>query len=46
MPNNNLGRVGFRVIRFGARSTFIRVAARMVAMPPHAARYIEVLQAM
>ena len=39
-------RVGFRIARFGACSAFTHVAARMVAKPPVAARYIEVLQTM
>ena len=37
-------RVGLRIARFEACSTFTRVAAHMVAKPPKAARYIEVLQ--
>ena len=37
-------RVGFRIERFGACSAFTHVAARMVAKPPLAARYVEVLQ--
>ena len=37
-------RVGLRIARFEACSTFTRVAARMVAEPPRAARYTEVLQ--
>ena len=37
-------RVGLRVARFEACSAFTRVAARMVAEPPKAARYTEVLQ--
>ena len=36
-------RVGFRIARFGACSAFTRVAARMVAKPPVAARCIGVL---
>ena len=39
-------RVGFRIERFGACSAFTGVAARMVAEPPLAARYIGVLQTM
>ena len=38
--------VGFSIARFEACSTFTRVAARMVARPPTAARSIGVLQAM
>ena len=38
--------VGFRIERFGACSAFAHAAARMVAKPPVAARYIEVLQTM
>ena len=38
--------VGFRIERFGACSAFTHVAARMVAKPPLAARYIGVLQTM
>ena len=37
-------RVGLRVARFEACSAFTRVAARMVAEPPRAARYTEVFQ--
>ena len=37
-------RVGLRIARFEACSAFTRVAARMVAEPPKAARYTEVLQ--
>ena len=37
-------RVGFRITRFEACSAFTRVAARMVAEPPLAARCIGVLQ--
>ena len=39
-------RVGFRITRFGACSTFAGAAARMVTEPPMAARYIGVLQTM
>ena len=39
-------RVGFRITRFEACSAFTGVAARMVAEPPLAARYIGVLQTM
>ena len=39
-------RVGFRITRFEACSAFTHVAARMVAKPPLAARYIGVLQTM
>ena len=35
-----------RLYRFGACSTFARVASHMIAMPSHAAPYIEVLQDM
>ena len=37
-------RVGLRIARFEACSTFTRVAARMVAKPPRAARCTGVLQ--
>ena len=39
-------RVGFRIARFGACSTFAHAAARMVAKPPVAARCVGVLQTM
>ena len=45
-PSPFLWRVGFRITRFEACSAFTRVAARMVAKPPLAARYIGVLQTM
>ena len=45
LPRKNR-RVGFRITRFEACSAFTRVAARMVARPPKAARFTEVLQAM
>ena len=43
-PSPLFRRVGLRVARFEACSAFTRVAARMVAEPPKAARYTEVLQ--
>ena len=43
-PSPLFRRVGLRVARFEACSTFTRVAARMVAEPPKAARCTEVLQ--
>ena len=43
-PSPIFRRVGLRVARFEACSAFTRVAARMVAEPPRAARYTEVLQ--
>ena len=43
-PSPLFRRVGLRVARFEACSAFTRVAARMVAEPPKAARCIEVLQ--
>ncbi len=43
-PSPGCRRVGFRITRFEACSAFTRVAARMVAEPPDAARYIGVLQ--
>ena len=45
-PSPFLRRVGFRITRFEACSAFTGVAARMVAEPPLAARYIGVLQTM
>ena len=39
-------RVGFRIARFEACMAFTQVAARMVAKPPWAARYVGVLQTM
>ena len=45
-PSPFLWRVGFRITRFEACSAFTHVAARMVAKPPLAARYIGVLQTM
>ena len=45
-PSPKNRRVGFRITRFEACSAFTRVAARMVARPPKAARFTEVLQAM
>ena len=45
-PSPLSGRVGFRITRFEACSAFTGVAARMVAKPPLAARYVEVLQTM
>ena len=36
-PSPKFRRVGFRIIRFEACSTFTRVPARMVAEPPSAA---------
>ena len=43
-PSPLFGRVGLRIARFEACSTFTRVAARMVAKPPRAARCTGVLQ--
>ena len=43
-PSPLFRRVGLRVARFEACSTFTRVAARTVAEPPKAARCTEVLQ--
>ena len=43
-PSPLFGRVGLRIARFEACSTFTRVAARMVAEPPRAARCTGVLQ--
>ena len=43
-PSPKSRRVGFRKARFGACSAFAGTAARMVAKPPVAARYVEVLQ--
>ena len=43
-PSPLFRRVGLRVARFEACSAFTRVAARMLAEPPRAARYTEVLQ--
>ena len=45
-PSPKNRRVGFRITRFEACSAFTRVAARMVARPPKAARFTEMLQAM
>ena len=45
-PSPLFRRDGLRIARFEACSTFTRVAARMVAKPPKAARFIEVLQTM
>ncbi|MCY4594907.1 MAG: hypothetical protein OXC19_08930, partial [Bryobacterales bacterium] len=45
-PSPKYGRVGFHVEGFEACSAFTRVAARMVARLPKAARYVGVLQTM
>ena len=45
-PSPNSRRVGFRMSRFEACSAFTRVAARMLAKPPKAARFFGVLQTM
>ena len=45
-PSPYSRRVGFRITNFEACSAFTRVAARMVAEPPKAARFIGVLQTM
>ena len=45
-PSPNGRRVGFHIGCFEACSAFTCVAARMVARPPKAARYIAVLQTM
>ena len=45
-PSPKLRRVGFRITSFEACSAFAGAAARMVAEPPLAARYIGVLQTM
>jgi len=45
-PSPDIRRVGFRIKRFEACSAFTRVAARVVAEPPKAARFIGVLQTM
>ena len=45
-PSPLSGRVGFRIMPFEACSAFTRVAARMVAKPPWAARCVGVLQTM
>ena len=45
-PSPNSRRVGFRMSGFEACSAFTRVAARMLAKPPKAARFFGVLQTM